>query len=98
MIASHIKPYEYKNENNLCVGKYVLNLFTIQYIPNQDIPVKDAVHAGINVSTKYETPTWINFKGIIITIPYRTNLTDEAIQNIVNQYMFRAKLRNQTTR
>lgn len=94
-IFSHIKPYEY-HEDNKHLGNYIVSSFDIQFIPTRSLHVCDAVRAGITLSTKYKSSAWINFDGIIITIPYQTNLTGEAIQNIVNQYRQRAILKYKT--
>lgn len=84
-IFSHIKPYEYR-EDNKHLGNYIVSAFDVQFIPTQSLHVCDAVRAGITLSTKYKSSAWIRFNGVMITIPYQTDLTSTSIDNLVNQY------------
>lgn len=95
VLVSHIKPYKYM-EDNKHIGNYIVSAFDVQFIPVQSLHVRDAVRAGITLSTKYKSSAWIKFNGVTITIPYQTNLTSASIDNLVNQYMQMSEYINKT--
>ena len=95
MVFSHIIPLEY-NKDNKRIGDYVVNAFDVQFIPIQSLHVCDAVRAGRTLSTKYKSSAWVMFNGVMITIPYKTNLTSTSIDNLVNQYRQMSVHKNKT--
>ena len=88
-LLSHIKPLKYKNNDGVYIGKYIVNLSDITFIPDSKVSVFQAIEASITISNKYKKIVYMTFNNTPVSIPYQTNLSVIGIQHIANIYFDR---------
>ena len=88
---SHIKPYVYRDDDSKHSGTYTIDLFDIHFTPIEDMEIKQAIHALIQISNKHKMPTYMFFNGVPVNVEYPTDLNTKNIQNIVDEYHLERK-------
>lgn len=98
LIRSYFKPYKhYSNEKEL-LGTYIFyNDWNyvgaglpfedgIKYMPEKGTFIKDAIKESIKIQDQYKMNVYMNFGGIIIKVPYKTQSDEKTIQSIIDEF------------